>query len=151
MINHSFFSQICRGPGTDSGALSSNKGGISPQNKYIRLPTYSDLLFAYANTFGKMAFDNPQTGSWFFSALHEVLQKQAPELDLLSMLTIVQYKVALKEVYPVTFTDGHEELWTSANAPGTLEEKNEESQDKTFYKQMPNFFSTLRKIVKLNK
>lgn len=147
-----FCSQICQGPGTDSGALSSSKGGLPPQNNlYIRLPTNSDLLFAHANMCGLMAFDNPQAGSWFFSALHEVLQKQATELDLLSMLTIVQYKVALREVYPVKTKDGQESLETSANSPGTLKEKIEESKHKTFYKQMPNFFSTLRKIVKLNK
>ncbi|XP_022090365.1 caspase-3-like [Acanthaster planci] len=60
-----------------------------------KLPSQSDMLLAYATVPGFVSWRNSERGSWFVQAMSEVFMEHAPKEDLLSMMTIVNNKVAL--------------------------------------------------------
>eukprot|EP00058_Branchiostoma_floridae_P001057 XP_002586545.1 hypothetical protein BRAFLDRAFT_287672 [Branchiostoma floridae] len=117
-----FFIQACRGDKLDRGIEQTDAAGAdSPEppatpteEELVRrlleesmvveetdamrdtLPTQSDMLLAYATVPGFVSWRNSMAGSWFIQALTEVLTQYAPEEDLLSMLTIVNDKVATR-------------------------------------------------------
>ncbi|XP_071945631.1 caspase-3-like isoform X2 [Antedon mediterranea] len=59
-----------------------------------KLPSQSDMLLAYATVPGFVSWRNSKCGSWFIQALCEVLLQHASTEDLLSMMTMVNQKVA---------------------------------------------------------
>ncbi|XP_033097760.1 caspase-3-like [Anneissia japonica] len=59
-----------------------------------KLPSQSDILLAYATVQGYVSWRNSERGSWFIQALCEVLLAHASTEDLLSMMTMVNQKVA---------------------------------------------------------
>ncbi|XP_071806101.1 caspase-3-like [Asterias amurensis] len=59
-----------------------------------KLPSQSDMLLAFATVPGFVSWRNSERGSWFVQALSEVFLQHAHNEDLLSMMTMVNNKVA---------------------------------------------------------
>ncbi len=59
-----------------------------------KIPSHADFLIAYSTIPGFYSWRNTTAGSWFVQALCHVLQREAQERDLLSMLTRVARRVA---------------------------------------------------------
>ncbi|XP_033125401.1 caspase-3-like isoform X3 [Anneissia japonica] len=59
-----------------------------------KLPSHSDMLVAYATVPGYVSWRNSERGSWFVQALTETIKECARDEDLLSMMTMVNNKVA---------------------------------------------------------
>ncbi|XP_078696881.1 caspase-3-like [Branchiostoma floridae x Branchiostoma belcheri] len=114
-----FFLQACRGDKMDRGTDQTDADSAEPPSTPTEeellgqmleesigleetdamrdtLPTESDMLLAYATVPGFVSWRNSQAGSWFIQALTEVLHQYAPVEDLLSMLTMVNDKVATR-------------------------------------------------------
>ncbi|XP_023609136.1 caspase-7 isoform X2 [Myotis lucifugus] len=90
-----FFIQACRGTEFDDG-IQADSGPIgdtdaSPRQK---IPVEADFLFAYSTVPGYYSWRNPGYGSWFVQALCATLNEHGRSLDLLQILTRVNYKVA---------------------------------------------------------
>ncbi|XP_005874576.1 PREDICTED: caspase-7 [Myotis brandtii] len=90
-----FFIQACRGTEFDDG-IQADSGPIgdtdaSPRQK---IPVEADFLFAYSTVPGYFSWRNPGYGSWFVQALCATLNEHGRSLDLLQILTRVNYKVA---------------------------------------------------------
>ncbi|XP_023690616.1 uncharacterized protein [Paramormyrops kingsleyae] len=58
------------------------------------LPVPSDILVSYSTYPGYVSWRNPQTGSWYVETLDEILAEHAATSDLVTMLTMVNNKVA---------------------------------------------------------
>ncbi|XP_063965866.1 caspase-3-like [Lytechinus pictus] len=59
-----------------------------------KVPSQSDMLLAYATVPGFVSWRNSERGSWFIQALTEVFMQHARDEDLLSMITMINGKVA---------------------------------------------------------
>jgi len=88
-----FFIQACRGKSTDAGIMENDGKNVFNDSLHHSLPSEADFLFGYATPPGKVSFRSPEHGSWYISCLCRVLQNNAHQLDLLSMLTIVNKEV----------------------------------------------------------
>ena len=84
-----FFIQACRGGDQDQGVIVQRDGGIRNS-----LPRDVDFLFSYATPPGNVSWRSPRYGTWYVSSLCQVFVDNAPQKDLLSMLTMVNSKVA---------------------------------------------------------
>ncbi|KAL5110609.1 Caspase-3 [Taenia crassiceps] len=96
-----FFIQACRGTLLDSGTLVSTDSSCRPGDSDTlgslrRIPIEADLLVAYAVQPGYYAFRNSVHGSWFIQALNNCLRKYGHVLDLMSIMTRVNYEVAFE-------------------------------------------------------
>lgn len=93
-----FILQACRGDQYDDGvslASSSSCTDVTDGPRKPRtIPNTADFLKIYATTRGYKSFRHPETGSIFIQTLTDVLNQHSHEKDLLSMLTIVNHKVA---------------------------------------------------------
>ena len=91
-----FFIQACRGGRLDNGfSLSTNHtDGEEIENQTQRVPLQADFLVAYSVSDGYYSFRNSHAGSWFIQALTRVLISHGHKLDLLTLLTRVNYIVA---------------------------------------------------------
>ncbi|XP_034988803.1 caspase-7 isoform X1 [Zootoca vivipara] len=93
-----FFIQACRGSEFDEGiqtdAGSPNNDLEMDANPGCKIPVEADFLYAYSTVPGYYSWRNPGNGSWFVQSLCEVLNEYARELEILQMLTMVNYKVA---------------------------------------------------------
>ncbi|KAK4471826.1 hypothetical protein MN116_004608 [Schistosoma mekongi] len=123
-----FFIQACRGMSLDDGVFvcdgpSSNSKATDTATAVRRIPIEADLFIAYAVQPGYYAFRNSMNGSWFIRSLSDALLRYGNTLDLLSIMTRVNYDVA------------YEYESTAAN-PALCGKK-----------QMPSFVSTLTKHV----
>ena len=85
-----FFIQACRGFNPDVGDIENDGSNDSFCNS---LPTEANFLFGYATPPGRVSFRSTKHGSWYISSLCQVLQNNAHQLDLVSMLTIVNDEV----------------------------------------------------------
>ncbi|XP_030843307.1 caspase-3-like [Strongylocentrotus purpuratus] len=72
-------------------ALDSTDSFASSRSK---VPSQSDMLLAYATVPGFVSWRNSERGSWFIQALTETIIQHARDEDLLSMITMVNGKVA---------------------------------------------------------
>jgi len=99
-----FFIQACRGQITDTGVVEEDGRGNSDDSLYHSLPSEADFLFGYATPPGRVSFRSTEHGSWYISSLCQVLKDHAHQLDLLSMLTIVN-----KEVCKAYTSQGHKQ------------------------------------------
>ncbi|CAH8495511.1 unnamed protein product [Schistosoma turkestanicum] len=123
-----FFIQACRGMALDDGVFVcdgslSNSKSADAATTIRRIPVEADLLIAYAVQPGYYAFRNSVNGSWFIRALSDALLRYGNTLDLLSIMTRVNYDVAY-------------EYESNAANPAFCCKK-----------QMPSFVSTLTKHV----
>ncbi|VDD79867.1 unnamed protein product [Mesocestoides corti] len=121
-----FFIQACRGTLLDSGTIVSTdssfgSGDSGTLGSLRRIPVEADLLVAYAVQPGKST--NSIYGSWFIQALNNCLRKYGRILDMMSILTRVNYEVAYE----------FESLATTAEYSGK--------------KQVPSIVSTLTKDI----
>ena len=100
-----FFIQADRGGNEDMGVLIQGdedkgvpvqkgaKGGPDDALNHS-LPSEADFLFGYATPPGNVSWRSPRYGSWYITKLCEVFVDYSPQLDLLSMLTMVNYEVS---------------------------------------------------------
>ncbi|KAM8876462.1 caspase-7 isoform 2-T2 [Synchiropus picturatus] len=93
-----FFIQACRGSEfddgiqTDSGPPNDNlETDANPRHK---IPVEADFLFAYSTVPGYYSWRNPGRGSWFVQALCNVLSEFGKQLEIMQILTRVNYTVA---------------------------------------------------------
>ncbi|XP_016067669.1 PREDICTED: caspase-7 [Miniopterus natalensis] len=90
-----FFIQACRGTELDDGIQADsgpmNDTDASPQRK---IPVEADFLFAYSTVPGYYSWRNSGSGSWFVQALCSTLNEHWKSLDILQILTRVNYMVA---------------------------------------------------------
>ncbi|MGH0127380.1 UNVERIFIED_CONTAM: hypothetical protein FKN15_077532 [Acipenser sinensis] len=93
-----FFIQACRGSEFDNGIQSdsgpSNESMETDANPRHKIPVEADFLFAYSTVPGYYSWRNPGQGSWFVQALCNVLSEYGNQLEILQILTRVNYKVA---------------------------------------------------------
>ena len=88
-----FFIQACRGETEDPGYVL-EKDGKGDEPFRNSLPNDADFLFGYATPPGNVSWRSRRHGTWYISSLCEVLHNHALQRDLLTMLTIVNYKVS---------------------------------------------------------
>ena len=89
-----FFIQACRGEDEDKGVTVQKDARGDDDALRHSLPSEADFLFGYATPPGSVSWRSPRYGSWYISKLCEVLVDNAPQQDLLSMLTMVNSKVS---------------------------------------------------------
>lgn len=89
-----FFIQACQGDKLDDGVPVFAQESLDSTTTFFKVPTHADFLIAYSTLPGYYSFRNTQDGSWFMQALTRVLSAYHHELDLLTMLTIVNHEVA---------------------------------------------------------
>ncbi|XP_077205918.1 caspase-7 isoform X1 [Paroedura picta] len=93
-----FFIQACRGSEFDDGIQTdsgpSNDNLETDANPRYKIPVEADFLFAYSTVPGYYSWRNPGKGSWFVQSLCSVLSEHAKQLEILQILTMVNYKVA---------------------------------------------------------
>lgn len=89
-----FFVQACQGERLDHGVPVYGYESLDSSPTYFKIPTYADFLVAYSTLPGFYSWRNTQDGSWFMQAVIKVLSDYHSELDLLTMLTIVNHRVA---------------------------------------------------------
>ncbi|XP_048872633.1 caspase-9-like [Brienomyrus brachyistius] len=87
-------------------------------NAYTTLPVPSDILVSYSTYPGYVSWRDKETGTWYVETLDQILAEHAATCDLVTMLTMVNNKVAQNYV---------------------------KDKQSTTYKQMPFFLSSLRK------
>lgn len=88
-----FFVQACQGERLDHGVPVYGVDSLDSA-AYFKIPTHADFLVAYSTLPGFYSWRNTQDGSWFMQAVIRVLNDYHHELDLLTMLTIVNHRVA---------------------------------------------------------
>lgn len=91
-----FFIQACRGQELDRGVTVADGGEEEMDEEVIvrRIPSEADFLMAYSVVPGYFAWRNSNRGSWFVQAIYEVFRAHWKTLDLLTMMTRVNKKVA---------------------------------------------------------
>ncbi|XP_039631946.1 caspase-7 isoform X2 [Polypterus senegalus] len=93
-----FFIQACRGSEFDNG-IQTDSGPPSEcletdANPRHKIPVEADFLFAYSTVPGYYSWRNPGRGSWFVQALCNVLNEYGKQLEIMQILTRVNYMVA---------------------------------------------------------
>ncbi|XP_074089748.1 caspase-7 [Macrotis lagotis] len=91
-----FFIQACRGTEFDDG-IQTDSGPINDTNANsgCKIPVEADFLFAYSTVPGYFSWRNPGKGSWFVQALCSVLNDHGKSLEIMQILTRVNYIVAM--------------------------------------------------------
>lgn len=93
-----FFVQACQGSNFDRGSVIQSRGmdvTDGPATHY-KIPVWADFMIVYSTIPGYYSWRNPCHGSWFIQALTTVLNTHSHDMDLLSMLTLVNRKVAFE-------------------------------------------------------
>ncbi|XP_007259314.2 caspase-7 isoform X1 [Astyanax mexicanus] len=93
-----FFIQACRGSEFDDGIQTDsgppNDTIETDANPRHKIPVEADFLFAYSTVPGYYSWRNPGRGSWFVQALCNVLNEFGKQLEIMQILTRVNYMVA---------------------------------------------------------
>ncbi|XP_042313007.1 caspase-7 isoform X2 [Sceloporus undulatus] len=93
-----FFIQACQGSEFDAGIQTdsgcSNRCLEIDANPRYKIPVEADFLYAYSTVPGYFSWRNPGKGSWFVQSLCSVLSEHGKELEILQILTMVNYRVA---------------------------------------------------------
>ncbi|KAG8549744.1 hypothetical protein GDO81_019790 [Engystomops pustulosus] len=93
-----FFIQACRGSEFDEGIQTdsgpANDSMETDANPRYKIPVEADFLFAYSTVPGYYSWRNPGRGSWFVQALCSVLNEHGKHLEIMQILTRVNYMVA---------------------------------------------------------
>ncbi|XP_028834343.1 caspase-3a [Denticeps clupeoides] len=85
-----FFIQACRGTDLDGGIESDSL----PDGTTERIPVEADFLYAYSTAPGYYSWRNTMTGSWFIQSLSEMFNVYGQDLELMQIMTRVNYKVS---------------------------------------------------------
>lgn len=90
-----FFIQACRGTELDDG-IQADSGPINDTdaNPRYKIPVEADFLFAYSTVPGYYSWRSPGKGSWFVQALCSILNEHGKDLEIMQILTRVNYRVA---------------------------------------------------------
>ncbi|XP_034245435.1 caspase-1-like isoform X2 [Thrips palmi] len=88
-----FFIQACQGDKLDSGVIMRPTETDSGTGSY-KIPIHADFLIAYSTIPGYYSWRNTSKGSWFMQALCEELNENGFLLDLLTIMTFVNQRVA---------------------------------------------------------
>ncbi|KAM9618155.1 caspase-7 isoform 1-T3 [Trichechus inunguis] len=90
-----FFIQACRGTELDDG-IQADSGSVSDTdaNPQYKIPVEADFLFAYSTVPGYYSWRNSGRGSWFVQALCSVLNEHGKHLEIMQILTRVNFMVA---------------------------------------------------------
>lgn len=88
-----FIIQACRGDRLDNGSII-NFDVEDSNSSDVRIPQWADFIMAYSTIPGFYSWRNTTNGSWFIQAFTSVLVENYKELDLVSMLTITNQRVA---------------------------------------------------------
>ncbi|XP_018302392.1 caspase-1 isoform X1 [Mycetomoellerius zeteki] len=92
-----FFIQACRGTQLDNGVTFVHQTDSIKSDMFkYSIPAYADILVAYSTYDGFFSWRNPDTGSWFIQALCEELDLHGRSRDLLTIMTFVNRRVAIK-------------------------------------------------------
>ncbi|CAL1600939.1 unnamed protein product [Knipowitschia caucasica] len=86
-----FFIQACRGTDLDAGIETD-----SAEDETTRIPVEADFLYAFSTAPGYYSWRNTMTGSWFMQSLCDMVGKYGSELELLHIMTRVNFKVAVE-------------------------------------------------------
>ncbi|CAI5658862.1 caspase-7 isoform X1 [Oreochromis niloticus] len=90
--------QACRGSEFDDGIQTDsgppNDALETDANPRHKIPVEADFLFAYSTVPGYYSWRNPGRGSWFVQALCNVLNEFGKQLEIMQILTRVNYMVA---------------------------------------------------------
>ncbi|KAA0725071.1 Caspase-7 [Triplophysa tibetana] len=93
-----FFIQACRGSEFDDGIQTDsgppNDSLETDANPRHKIPVEADFLFAYSTVPGYYSWRNPGQGSWFVQALCNVFNEFGKQLEIMQILTRVNYMVA---------------------------------------------------------
>lgn len=95
-----FFIQACRGSKYDKGAKLLGCDVVDAKtssNNLVSLPSSADQLIMYATPEGFVSVRNTVEGSWLIQELCDQLEVNFTD-DLMSILTIVSRKVAIREI-----------------------------------------------------
>ena len=88
-----FIIQACRGDRLDNGTIL-NFDVEDSSSSDVRIPQWADFLMAYSTVPGYYSWRNTSNGSWFIQAFVAAMEEHNKDLDLLSIFTIVNQKVA---------------------------------------------------------
>lgn len=103
-----FFIQACQGDRLDHGTMLDETD--SGSTKCHLIPSYADFLITYSTIPGFFSWRNTESGSWFMQSLCGVLLAKGKELDLLSLLTLVNYNVAYSFMSNVPHNPGMDKM-----------------------------------------
>ncbi|XP_067393265.1 caspase-7 [Emydura macquarii macquarii] len=94
-----FFIQACRGSEFDEGMQtdsgSADDTAVTDANPRYKIPVEADFLFAYSTVPGYYSWRNPGRGSWFVQSLCCILNEHGKQLEIMQILTRVNYMVAI--------------------------------------------------------
>nr|AZR38347.1 caspase-1 isoform 1 [Laodelphax striatellus] len=86
-----FFIQACQGDKLDGGITLRTQTDSSSTYK---IPVHADFLIAYSTIPGFYSWRNTARGSWFVQSLCSVLDEIGTDYDILTILTMVNQRVA---------------------------------------------------------
>ncbi|XP_042556614.1 caspase-3 isoform X1 [Dipodomys spectabilis] len=87
-----FIFQACRGTELDCGIETDS--GSDDDMPCQKIPVEADFLYAYSTAPGYYSWRNSKDGSWFIQSLCAMLKCYASKLELMHILTRVNWKVA---------------------------------------------------------
>ncbi|XP_043665790.1 caspase-1-like [Vespula pensylvanica] len=91
-----FFIQACRGNQLDHGVTVLQGGDVTDsRTDFYTIPVFSDIMVAYSTLSGFYSWRNPDNGSWFIQAICEEFNIHGRTLDLLTLMTFVNRRVAI--------------------------------------------------------
>ncbi|XP_004681050.1 PREDICTED: caspase-7 [Condylura cristata] len=88
-----FFIQACQGNEFDDGVQADSASETDSEHQY-KVPVEADFLFAYSTVPGYYSWRSPASGSWFMQSLCAILNEHGKSLELMQLLTRVNYRVA---------------------------------------------------------
>ncbi|RWS27909.1 caspase-like protein, partial [Leptotrombidium deliense] len=94
VLTHGEQSSACQGNKFDAGVKVISCSNVADSDASYNFLSLPDFLIAQSTVPGYYAWRNTFDGSWFIQALVNTIKKYHNEMDLLSMLTIVNLKVA---------------------------------------------------------
>ncbi|XP_030595705.1 caspase-3-like [Archocentrus centrarchus] len=90
-----FFIQACRGSVLDDGVIETDSvKGEEGAEVSEKIPVEADFLYAYSTAPGYYSWRNTADGSWFIQVLCEMLQRYGEKLELMHIMTRVNYGVS---------------------------------------------------------
>ncbi|CAL1529195.1 unnamed protein product [Lymnaea stagnalis] len=92
-----FFVQACKGDMLDEGEEVADAGEMDVEEEAEtlgRIPTEADFLTVYSTIPGSLAWKTSVRGSWFIQAVSDVFNEHWTTMDILTMMTHVNRKVA---------------------------------------------------------
>ncbi|XP_030369561.1 caspase [Scaptodrosophila lebanonensis] len=90
-----FFIQACQGDRLDTGVTMAKTETDGDSSMSYKIPIHADFLIAYSTIPGFYSWRNTTRGSWFMQSLCAELAANGKRLDILTLLTFVNQRVAV--------------------------------------------------------